>query len=560
MLAPLPSPASVPAKVPPFLVYEIETPLGLGRLAPYQYERAVQQTRIRLFWGRIVVWVVGLLLAAWLLATGALYGYVKYGRGFSEVQYVHMLLLPWKMDEYRRTKGEAWLRDGLKAAEAGEWRSALDLLRGGLPTVPEDREARLMLTRIYLMAGRTDLARETLVAGLAYHPDELSYLRTVLGFLFEQQADAAVIDLAVELGDRLTPDTAAGRTVATARAFALFNRDAYAEAEAVFRAAGLVHTPEARFVSARTAWERGRRDEALTRLRALHAQASADEEIYRTLVFYLREAGQAGEARRVALARSLARPDYAESRVDFLELSWGAGEETRELENDFLKRFSGDAPALLRLANAAAKKGRGELVWRVAERCRELGREQAASYLIGVQAELERGAYREALGAIVEVWNRDRLARSPSEAGWSEAQVYALRGLRAVALYGSGQAVEAEAELEQARASRVLSAPTLTLLAEQLARVAPQKQVAQILTDAVERDPLFQAALVARLRMALKEGDLAGAGVWIERLAAMRKPPVDLVQGLTSALQSDRFWFLAGRERLLAQLNARMQK
>lgn len=545
--------------MPPFLVYEIETPFGLGRFAPYQYERTVQQTRIRLFWGRIVAWCVGVFLVTWLLATSGLYFYVKYGRGFSEVRYEHMLLLPWRMEEYRRTKGEAWVKDGLKAAEAGDWRQAFDLLRGGLTSVPEAREARLMLARIYLMAGRTDQARETLLAGLAYHPDELDYLRTVLGFLFEQQADAAVIEITTELGGRLAADSPTGRMAATARAFALFNRDAYTEAQAAFRSAGLSQTPEARFVAARIAWEQGRREEALTRLRSLHAQVKSDEEIYRTLVYYLREAGQIGEARRVAFAHQLEVPDRVEPRLDFIGACLAAGdaEAAAVAEADVLRIFADDTSALLRLADGAAKQGRADTAWRVAARCRELGQEEAASTLIAVQAELERKDYTEALRRINLLAAQDSGARSAGSEKWSEIQRQSLAGLRAVAVYGTGQAMESEPVLVLVRASRGLSAATLTLLAGQLERVGPSQEVEQLLKIAVERDPLYQPALVALLRRVAAAGDLSAAGPWIERLVGMRKPPKDLLNQLVERLNSDYYVYFSERGRLLAELDSR---
>lgn len=553
------APASTEGKVSPLLVYEIETPLGLGRYAPFQYERSVQLTRVRLFWRRITVWLAGLMLAAWVLAATGLYFFVKYGRGFSEVHYSHMLLLPWKIDDYRRTKGEAWVKEGLTAAEAGEWRQAFQLLRGGLPAVPEAREARLMLSRIFIMAGRNDLARETLLEGLKYHLDELAYLRIVLGFLFDQQADAAVIEVTTGLAGRVDPNSPEGRMVATAKAFALFNRDEYAEAEAGFRSAGLTQTPEGRFVAARSAWEQGRREEALTRLRALHAQEETDEEIYRTLFFYLRESGQVQEARRLAFARQLQVPDRVEPRLDFITASLAAGEETEAAaaEEECLRIFANDTTALLRLADLAAKGGRAGTAWRVEARCRELGKEEAASALIAVQAELERRNYPEALRGIYRFSDEVLNERRAGGGKWSEVHRQSLAGLQAVAYYATGKAIEAEPLLVQMVAARVLNAPTLTLLASHLERVGPRTQVEQVLKAAVERDPLFQPALAALLRTVVVEDDLSPAGPWIERYTGMRKPSAELLDKLALALSSDRYVLMPERERLMGLLSVK---
>ena len=137
----------------------IESAFGLGRFAPFNWERMPHATGVRVFWGRCAVWLVVLVCIGWLsLAVGA-YGFVKYRRGFTEVSFQHMLLLPWKLDDYRRAKGEFLIKQGLELAEKQEWRPAFDLLRTGLVAAPDHREARLMTARIYLMAGRPDMVR-----------------------------------------------------------------------------------------------------------------------------------------------------------------------------------------------------------------------------------------------------------------------------------------------------------------------------------------------------------------------------------------------------------------
>jgi len=114
----------------------IEPALGLGRWAPFNWERLPHSTGIRLFWGRIVLWVLVLVCVGWTLLATGLFVFVKYRRGFSDVQYSHMLFLPWKLDAYRRAKGEFLIKEGLAKAEAQEWRAAFDLLRPGLLAVP----------------------------------------------------------------------------------------------------------------------------------------------------------------------------------------------------------------------------------------------------------------------------------------------------------------------------------------------------------------------------------------------------------------------------------------
>ncbi len=523
----------------------------LGRFAPFSRVLDPHGTHIIIHKWRLPPYLLLLSLLGWFAATGLLYGHIKYRTGFTEVRYTHLVLLPWKIDDYRRDKGEFWIKQGLAAAENQEWLQAFSLLRGGIVSVPEHQEARLLVARIYLMAGRVDHARDTLVDGLPYHADQLEYLRTVLGFLFSQQADAAVAAVALELRPRLDRASPAGRMAATALAYAHFNRGRYPEAEVTLRENTLLPTPEGGFVTARIAWEKGRRDEALARLRELASQVPDDLEIYRTLIFYLREIDRPGEVRRAALARQIARPDAPEGYLDFIAAAAAEGDLARvtETETDYLARFADDAPALLRLAETAARRGDPAAAERVLARCRELGEEIPSAELHVVEAELERRAYPAALDRIAPLVAAD----GPASA-WPEPQQLALAGARAVALYGTGQAMEAAPLVHRLRETRRLSPAVLTGLAGRIEALGHPAEARALLRHAVELDPLYQPALVSLLENALAADDLHGMPALIERLTTMRKPPVDLLEKLRAALQSDRHLFLPDRQKTLAAL------
>lgn len=522
---------------------DVSPAFGMGRWAPFQYERSAEATTIRLFWGRIGIWCAVLVCLGWVsLASGA-YVFVKYRRGFGEVSYRHMLLLPWKLDDYRRAKGEFLIRQGLALAERQEWRAAFDLLRTGLTAVPEHREARLLVARIYLMAGRPDVTRTTLSEGLRHHGDQVEYLREVLGFFFGLQADDTVIALTGELRGRLPGGSPALRMANTALAYAYFNRDRYAEALGTLTEAGLLSTPEGRFVSARIDWEQGRRELAVGRLRELTAQVPEDFEIYRTLVYYLREGKRWGEVRRAGVARQLALPDRPEGYVDFIAACTDEGEEGRaaEAEAAFLARFRDDVPALLKLGEEAARTGRVEVAGAVEARCRELGQAEADAGVLRMNALL---VHRDAAGA----W---ALAQelAPRASGWGERPQLILGGLRAVALYGLGRDAEAEPLVRRVCESRLLPAGVLLALAERLESAGKPAEARRVLRHAVEVDPLNQPALARLMRGWVAEGETGEALAVVERLLAMRKPPADLVTELGRKLDSDLYLFLPGRER-----------
>lgn len=528
----------------------IESPFGLGRLAPFNREQRAEGTVIRLFWSRIAVWALVLFCAGWMsLATG-LFVFVKYRRGFSGVRFSQMLFLPWTLDDYWRAKGEFFIREGLAKAEAQEWRGALDLLRPGLLAVPEHREARLMVARIYLMAGRADMTRTILIEGLKFHGDELGYLREVLGYFFGLQADDTVIELTDALRGRLTPGTPAARMATTALAYAFFNRARYMEAEATLSASRLLDTPEGRFVVARIAWARGRHDQALAQLGQLTAQVPDDIEIYRTLIHCLKEEKRWAAVQRASLLRQFALPERPEAYVDFIEACGKAGEEARRANavTAFFGRFTDDPQALLQLGELASDEAKVEIAGRVAARCRALGRYEAEAVLVWMGAKLEGRDYR----GVVELWDEF----SSQTARWPERHQILFGGLHAVALYGLQQGAEAASLTRSLSETKLLSSQSLAAMAIQLQRVGQGAEARRVLRHAAELDPLNQPALVQLLRGMLADGQLQEALPLIERLRGVRNPPEDLLADVDKTLDSDLYLFLPGRERIRTMFKA----
>jgi Tfp pilus assembly protein PilF len=533
---------------------EISTPFNLGRLAPFQLEKTQYATAYRLFWGRSLLWLLLLLCLAWASLASGLFVFIKYRRGFSEVRYTHILFLPWKLDAYRHAKGEFLIQQGLAQAEKQEWRAAFDLLRPGLLAVPTHREARLMVARLYLMAGRADVTRTTLLEGLPLHGDQVDYLREVLAYFFSLQADDTVFALAQELQARLDPTLPAWRMASTALAYAHFNRAQYPEAEAVLADARLLGTPEGRFVTARITWEKARRGEALALLRELTTQVPADFEIYRTYIYYLGEENRWSEVRRASWLRQLALPDQPAAYVDFINACGQEGDTSRrdEAESAFCERFAGNTQALLALSEVAAQNGRLEVCQRVAARCQELKRDEIDAVLLVLRAQLETRAYPAVIAQCIDL--------GAALLKWPERQRLVLGGLRAAAHYGLKQEAEAEPLVRRLEESRALPASVLAALALQLDRVGQGEAARRVLQHAVELDRLNQPALVQLLKTSLSLDRLHGAPALIERLLAMRNPPADLLSALRQRLGSDRYIFLPERPQVQAEITAFLQR
>ncbi|MFH1500276.1 MAG: tetratricopeptide repeat protein [Verrucomicrobiota bacterium] len=519
-------------------VVEVSTFLGLGGLSPYRIEKTEQATCVRVFWGRLAVWLVVLAGLGWLALAGGIYGFVKYRRGFTEVRYSQVLLLPVDLQQYRRAKGEFLIRQGLAQAEAQEWRAAFSSLRAGLVDVPEHQEARLLVARIFLMAGRPDAASEVLLKGLEQPGAELDYLRTVLGYFFNQQADATVIAFVSGMRGELQPGTPLHRMANTALAYAYFNRGRHVEALATLRETGLTGTPEGHFVAARVAWDRGDRDDAIRQVELLSQRVPTDQEIHRTLIHYLGEEGRWADVRRISLLRQIALPDQPEAYLDQIEACVRSGDEAARVraEEEFLAVFAEDVPALVRLAERAAARGDADLVARVAARCRALGELPADVAFHWVTALLTKGAHAEADALAV------RLAEEGG-AGRAERERIILDGLRAVALYGARQPVAAEPLLRPLRETNRVPVPVLLMLAGHLERVGQPVEAERILAHGVELDPLNQPVLVAYLHRLLELGRVEEAAPLITRLLDMRNPPEELLADYSAEVASDRYLF-----------------
>lgn len=520
---------------------------------PRPWSKSGKGGRIRIRWRLLGLYLASGAFLLWAIFSTSLYFFIKNRSGFTEVRYAHVAGLPFTLGAYRDAKGEFWVREGLKNAQDGEWRRAFDQLRMGLPYAPENEEARLTLARIYLMAGRPDLAGPVLVEGLDQHSNQADYLRSVISFLFGQQADAAVVEMADKLLAESKLDPQTRRMVAVARMYAHFNRDQFDKAEASMVSEKLEQSVEAAFIRARIAWETGTRQTALVMLRELHARAPKDAEIYRTLIVYLREQGRIDEARRVALSRQWDQPDSPEAYVDFIALCGmdGSIERQGEAEAEFLGKFAHNPPALLQLASWAAKEGRPALAWQVEDLCRNEKDHAAPAALLGLEAELRAANYADALARIEKF-------QSTTARSWNESQRSALLALEGVARQGAGQASEAQSSFNQLVTAPRVAPATLVSAGGMVAKLGADAEAAKLLQRALDLDPLNQPALVELLRLELKNHALDRALSLVKRLPDMRKPPNELMSSIIKNLESDRYLFLADRRSAIDGLQARL--
>lgn len=505
-------------------------------------------------WKVLLVYTLSGLFAVWLIAVVSLFFFVKYRSGHTTVKFTHIIGLPFTLKDYRESKGKFWIELGLEAAKQNQWHTAFGLLRQGLPHDPSHEEARRYLAQIYLMAGRPELARGVLLEGLPYHSDQDTYLRTVITTLFSQQADEAVVeavDGVLKNGD-LPLQTQ--RMLAVAKLYALFNRDRFEQIPAAIESGGLRDAVEAKFIEARVAWETGTPETALALLRVLHARVPQDGEIYRTLLLYLRESDRMDEARRLALSRSVARPNEPDAYLDFISICAEAGEVERQNQaiNDYLRLFALDANALTRLSIWASRTGAASLAWRIVELC-PLGSEAARNTrLLAIEAELALKTYTEA--------DRRAAEALAADLGWNQSQRLTLLGMQGIAQIGLGKVTEGQGLLARMLDSSAVAAPSLTSLAKQARRAGDEAAAVRMLERALKMDASHQPALIELLEIQMAAGHLDRSLDLVERLPQTRKPSPVFMRSLIEQLESDAYLYVPARHGVVDKLQNRLRQ
>ena len=133
--------------------------------------------KLRVRWGHAIICATFFSLLAWLCAATGVFFFVKYQAGFRDVRFRDISLIPFRLEQYRKSKGTYWINSGLQEVSKNNWRDGMDQLRAGLQLVPDHYEARMTVAKIYLLADRSDQAQETLIEGIKHHPDSMQMMQ-----------------------------------------------------------------------------------------------------------------------------------------------------------------------------------------------------------------------------------------------------------------------------------------------------------------------------------------------------------------------------------------------
>jgi len=521
---------------------------GFKRFYPLSVRRTNIGLQVQVHWGRLAISSALLLVFGWLGLASAAYIFVKYQRGFTDVRFADMIMLPMRWKAYQVSKGDFLVKAAQNDLKEGNYREAFYALRVGVGKNPSNKEGRLLLAQFYGAWKRPDLAQQVLLEGLPFQPGDQDYLKLLFSFLLQRQEDSRTLALAKELLGKDRTPSPRNQIIALAAASASFFRGNYDQAEDYMRMYGLEYTRDGRLLAARIAWERGFKDQALAQLSQLSSEAPKDEEIYAQSVSYLREAGREDEARRESFLRSLANPNDARARIDLLYALQKQGDvaAVRSNVDDIFRDFANNSNAMLALADFAANTGDTALAKRVYDYANLHKLNWEGSALMMVEANIVAKKYQSALDLV-----RQLLADNPE---WGKRYYSVFNGLQAIAHYGLGDPESAQLFLNNFLTQSNVRADNLIAVSKRLTDVGAQTQARQVLVEAVKADPLNQAALTSLIKLDLSLNNADTLADNIRKLLDLRKPPRDILSAAYRKLGSDLFLFSPGRLVLLQDL------
>jgi len=475
-------------------------------------------TRVHFFWRRIATVLALLTVIGWLSTAAAVWGFVRFNRGYTEVNFVDLAFYPLRHEHYRTGLGHFYLKSGREELEKKNYREGYARLQAGIARVPTDVSARRLLAYTQVRFGRADLALKTLIGGAELARQDLEYLKLLFALLLESHEDEQVIAVAKKLLPAQPDGILTHQFTALQLATAHFERGRYDDAERIIGEWQLGKSLEGSILLAKCDWERGYSELAMVRLEREIARFSQRDELYLHLVRYHRDLGHAGEARRYALLRHFNDRASPGPRIDLLHTYLSSDDqaaEWRELTTYF-NDFFDDPKALILLTWFAVETAQPELTARITAVAREKNYPLNAFNLAQVRALLAARNYQAALDlsiTAIKDENEDNENLSST-----------LNGLRSLALYGLKDFARAELMLNSFVSQARLRASDALILARQLRLLGVLPSARAVLDRATSVDPLNQAALAELIRLDAEMGNRTKLAENLPKFLRLRKP------------------------------------
>lgn len=517
--------------------------LGLA----YRHQAPNGQWRIKLRWKRLLITlgILGIIVYTSLLS--ALYIYLREAKHYENISYWKTLVLPLRMEAYKRELGEHQIEQAFQKLEEGEAEAALALLRSGVRRCPDHAKARIMLSQFYMRLQRSDLAVKILQDALQPNLEDPDYISIYFKTLFDARRD----DLIMEEAKRLIPqisDSDIRHNIALSAAKAHAFQGQYDEAEAYIVDYQLDDTIEGLRLAANIAWQRGDKETAMTILEKGVEKESRKLLLYQLLSQFSLEQGDYGRARRYCVLMNTHAPLAYQPNISLLYI-FSQSDETRRKENlieRVLNDFGDDAEAMAALSRFAARDHNTALALTLVQKAQDKGWPISDFTLNYLKALVLSGNNQEAVA-----YGEHILSERPA---WLEEVRGTFSGLLSAAYFGLGNKNLGDVYLETFLQKREMRPEGMMDIAKVFEEVGLLEHSRTILLQTYEANKRSQPLLTEMIRIELALGHADQIQGHLNALLEMRQPPRKIIVEAYHALASDRFLFMPERQPLLERL------
>lgn len=498
----------------------------------YWQKNAVGTRVIRFKWGKIFLLSLLLAAGAWLAASAALYGFLKYAREYESVRFTDMFTLPFRLDEHRKEMGTYHIEKGMRIMEEvdGNTAEGFRLLRLGLARNPGHLEARKLCASIFA-SFNPDKAIQVLERGLHAHggTEDTEYLNLTIDLMKRLQHEEELLQLAEQLLGAEGTNQAIRKKLANTKIEIHILHGSYDLAKECIEQHNLGQTLDGFLFLAQIEEAKGEIANQIYYLKqALEAGKESERYAYlihETSSAYL-QLGNTDQALQLAI--------FLGHHLPFARIHHHNGE--REAEDAQIKRMilnqGDDSDARLQLAAYAAETGNPELAVRAYELA-AIDAEPLQPFIISlIQARLKTDDFAGALEDIEAVFSQDP--------DWLDLQRPFLQGFRAVSAYGLYRPDLGDIYLEDYR-SAYAGQPALILnIAMELSRIGQKEEALQLLETGLHFAPNHPQLLAEAIDLSIGSGSYGHLEERLQRYLALRRPDKAFARRALNAVKLNR--------------------
>lgn len=534
-----------------------------------------EKSRIHIRFGRIGLFLLGLLVIGWLSVAGALYFYFKKGIRFDaagigvrehgtnlswdEVTYGKMIALPFRMDAHRKELGDFYLRRSESSIEEKNFGEALDLLRLGVTLSPTNLRGRRILSEFFDYGFKQpDDAADILVTGVKYGGfKDADYMSHVYRFLLHHEYDERIIKLGEDLLKEDVELDKVSRVTALATATAFYNLYKFDRAQEFIQKYELADVPEGNILLAQMHWQRGEAEEAILLLDRTSAKFPNAAQIFSRISDFLLDAGDPKRALRTIVLAQVSNPASLELAVKVLQRLHDENQMER-LDSSFadvMENFATDRNSCLIIATTVADMGLPEHCRQVQTQADNLGIEEPRLSLAILKAQLLKGEDAEAQKLAEKL-----LQEADSwKVGYQKTLVICMKAL---SHFGQGQNEIGNNLLRDLFKTEIILPPDdeIHAMAQLFQRREFPAQSRKLLIFGREKFPSYRPILEDIARQDLDTGNFVSLPKSIRDLLGVKRKNSKLLMECRKKLASDFFLFVPEQRDLLDSLANSLRK